>query len=62
MKATYIKPAIEVMEGETDELLAASLLTTNQEGNLIQDLGNAPTTTESSGNLSRKSIWDDDEY
>ena len=41
----------------TQQMIAASeLIKDNQ-----QDLSNAPETTETSGNLSRRSVWDDEE-
>jgi hypothetical protein len=62
MKAIYQKPAIGTMATDMSELLAASLFTNNGDGSMSQDLGDAPTTTEESGNLSRHSLWEDDEY
>ena len=63
MKAIYQKPAIGTMAADMSELLAASpLFQDNGDGSMSQDLGDAPTTTEESGNLSRHSLWDNDEY
>lgn len=58
MKATYQAPAVEQLLADTDMLLVASLPEVLTEG---QNLENAPTTEETSGNLSRNSIWDDED-
>ncbi len=54
MKKTYIAPSIIWMEAETEEMISASV----EKGFNVDD---APVTTETSGNLSRRSVWDDEE-
>ncbi len=62
MKAKYQTPEMEYLFADSESLLgAASVLTDDGEGNISQGLVNAPTTEETSGNLSRRSIWDDEE-
>jgi hypothetical protein len=61
MKAIYQKPAIKSMAADTSELLAASLFTTEGD-NMSQELKDEYSTDATSGNLSRKSLWEDDEY
>ena len=57
MKKTYQSPETLLMAIATQQMIAASeLIKDNQ-----QDLSNAPETTETSGNLSRRSVWDDEE-
>ena len=58
MKATYQQPMTELLGMISTEMIAASLLTPVEEG---QDLNEAPTTDETSGNLSRYSVWDDED-
>ncbi len=58
MKTTYQKPETLLMEIATQQMIAASDLIKNNQ----QDLENAPTTGETSGNLSRhRTVWDDEE-
>lgn len=58
MKKTYQTPSTIVAEIELQQMVAASELIKNN----AQDLSNAPETTETSGNLSRRrTVWDDDE-
>lgn len=61
MKAIYQKPITEVIAVNTSNLMAASLFTTNGDGTISQELSEEYTTTETSGNLSRTNLWDDDE-
>ncbi len=64
MKATYQKPATEIVK-----LSAGAILTTNSNGILKDDItktnfdlsGTPNETSETSGNLSRRSIWDEEE-
>ena len=59
MKKTYQIPEIECQFAEGDDLMQTASLPMNLvEG---QNLENAPETSETSGNLSRKSIWDDED-
>jgi hypothetical protein len=61
MKKTYQTPTAQPSDMELEQLIAASpLITTNGE-NLEQDLSNPETTGATSGNLSRFSIWGDDD-
>ncbi|MBQ7509297.1 MAG: hypothetical protein IJT53_00050 [Prevotella sp.] len=56
MKKTYQSPETLLMAIATQQMIAASeLIKDNQ-----QDLSNAPETTETSGNLSRRNVWDDE--
>ena len=57
MKTTYQKPETLLMEIATQQMIAASDLIKNNQ----QDLENAPNTSEKSGNLSRRTVWDDEE-
>ena len=61
MKAIYQKPAIKSMAADMSELLVASLFSHDGD-NMSQELKDEYTTDETSGNLSRQSLWDDDEY
>lgn len=57
MKTTYQKPAIKaiVMKSTLLNVISQDIVENGQ------DLGNAPTTDETSGNLSkRNSLWSDD--
>ena len=56
MKQTYQTPSIKWLEAATEEMIAAS--TSIEQG---FDLNSVAETTETSGNLSRQSLWDDDE-
>ncbi|MBR2238927.1 MAG: hypothetical protein IJ887_13855 [Prevotella sp.] len=58
MKTQYQAPAIEFLFADSESLLEGSLPQTLTDG---QDLGNAPTTDATKGNLSRINIWDNDE-
>ncbi|MBQ9356611.1 MAG: hypothetical protein IJT98_04915 [Prevotella sp.] len=62
MKTTYQKPSVEIVKLETTRMIAASKLLDDTLG-LEQDLSKAPTTNETSGNLSRyhNSLWDDED-
>ena len=56
MKKTYQSPETLLMAIATQQMIAAyELIKDNQ-----QDLSNAPETTETSGNLSRRNVWDDE--
>ncbi len=55
---TYQKPVTELIKISVESIMK---LGSSIEKN-GQDLGDAPTTTETSGNLSRRSVWDDEEY
>jgi hypothetical protein len=58
MKKTYQQPTANFLGMMTSEMMVSSL--TMKDGAPYQDLGDAPTTTETSGNLSRRrSVWDD---
>lgn len=58
MKKTYQSPETLLVAIATQQMIAASDLIKNDQ----QDLGSAPETTETSGNLSRRrSVWDDEE-
>jgi hypothetical protein len=58
MKTTYLKPEMDVLYYAAEQLMSASKPITETGGNLNE----APETTETSGNLSRrKDIWADDE-
>lgn len=54
---TYQKPVTELIKISVESIMK---LGSSIEKN-GQDLGDAPTTTETSGNLSRRSVWDDEE-
>ena len=59
MKAKYQIPTTDYLFAESGSLLEGSL-----PANLIdgENLGNAPSTDETSGNLSRyTNVWDDDD-
>lgn len=57
MKKIYQSPETLLMTIATQQMIAASeLIKDNQ-----QNLNEAPETTETSGNLSRRSVWDDEE-
>ena len=61
MKTTYLKPTIDVLYISVEQMIAASGDPILPNGT-NDDLTNAPTTDETSGNLSRrKDIWADDE-
>ena len=61
MKATYQKPATGVFTIATTELMAGSLLQQQTDGTIKQELDEITTTDKSSGNLSRRSVWDEEE-
>ena len=59
MKTKYQNPVMEYLFAETGNLLEGSQLqdiVTNG-----QDLGGAPTTNATEGNLSRMNVWDDED-
>ena len=57
MKKIYQSPETLLMTIATQQMIAASELSIDNQ----QDRSNAPETTETSGNLSRRSVWDDEE-
>lgn len=59
MKAEYQAPAVECLFAEGDSLLQETSLP--EELSDGQDLDKAPTTEQTSGNLSRFNIWDDED-
>ena len=63
MKATYQKPKTEISIISGAQMIATSnggLLGNGDNPNEL-DLSTAATTEESSGNLSRRSVWDEEE-
>ena len=62
MKATYQKPETIISLISTVQMIAASPYGENfKPGEEPFDLGDLKGTDATSGNLSRRSIWDDDE-
>ena len=61
MKKTYINPAMKVVKVQTQHIMAGSLGDGPTPNSFT--LGDAPTTTATSGNLSKggSSLWDDEE-
>ena len=60
MKTIYLKPTTDEIYVNVEQLLSNASDPVKPGGNT--DLGNAPTTDDTSGNLSRrKDIWTDDE-
>jgi len=58
MKAIYQQPTTDIYLVATTQMIAASDLIKNNS----QNLGEAPTTDATSGNLSRRrSLWDEEE-
>lgn len=55
MKTTYQKPETEMILVTTGQLMIGSTIE-----NSIINPDDAPETSETSGNLSRGSIWDED--
>jgi len=62
MKKVYMTPTTKWVEAQTEEMMNASLFTPVGSGDdFSQDLSNPEiTTTETSGNLSRQSLWDEE--
>ena len=58
MKAIYQKPVTDIVNVKLTPLMNQSPLGPVEEG---FDPGQAPETGETSGNLSRRSIWDDED-
>ena len=58
MKAIYQKPSTECIYVKVSQVIAASLPKNVEEG---FNPDTAPETTETSGNLSRRSVWEDEE-
>ena len=61
MKAIYQKPATGVFTIATTELMAGSLLQQQTDGTIKQELDENTTTDKTSDNLSRRSVWDEEE-
>jgi hypothetical protein len=59
MKKTYQKPVTLLGDLDLQQLLTSSLK--SDENGIYQDLGDAPTTDATSGNLSRRSVWNDED-
>jgi len=62
MKKIYLKPTTATVHVETRQILAASdlLKLGGDNGIITQELEDAPTTDQTSGNLSRGfSVWDE---
>jgi len=59
MKAKYQIPEIEMLTAAPEQMIAESL--GNGENPRSQNLYDAPTTTATEGNLSRRSIWNDED-
>ena len=59
MKQTYQKPVTLLGDLDLQQLLTSSLR--SDESGIYQDLGDAPTTDATSGNLSRRSVWNDED-
>jgi len=57
MKAIYQKPNTELFNITVAQMIAASLPEKVEEGFNTEE---APETTKTSGNLSRKDLWEDD--
>jgi hypothetical protein len=58
MKKIYENPTTDIISMSVSELMAASLGNGDNPNNI--DLGQAGTTNATSGNLSRRSVWDDE--
>ena len=58
MKTIYQKPITEVVVLEVSRMIAGSDFGPVEEG---QNLTDAPTTDDTSGNLGRRGLWDDDD-
>ena len=58
MKAIYQKPSTEFMSTTMSQLMAASLPEKVEDGFNPND---TPTTDATSGNLSRRKVWDDED-
>lgn len=59
MKKTYQTPVTLLGDLDLQQLLTSSLK--SDENGIYQDLGDAPTTDATSGNLSRRSVWNDED-
>lgn len=59
MKATYQQPTTEFLGMISTEMIATSIPQNLAEDG--QNLNNAPTTDETSGNLSRYNVWNDED-
>ena len=53
-------PTTKWVEAQTEEMIASSL--TEVGGVLQQDLSDPNTTEATSGNLSRQSLWDENDF
>jgi hypothetical protein len=58
MKAIYQKPSTEFMSTTMSQLMVASLPEKVEDGFNPND---TPTTDQTSGNLSRRKVWDDED-
>lgn len=61
MKKIYVMPLTATTTIELEQMMAGSNLLQSNGDNLEQDLSIPQTTTETSGNLSRRNVWDDEE-
>ena len=61
MKKTYQTPVVLPTDFDLQQLLAGSLKT-DASGNPYEDLSNPNETTATSGNLSRRSVWEDEDF
>lgn len=62
MKKTYQTPTSELSTVEMELLTVTSLFEQTDDGGMQQNLDNPDNTTNAtSGNLSRRSVWDDEE-
>ena len=63
MKKIYMTPTTKWVEAQAEEMMAGSDLFTPGSGDeLIQNLSTPETTDETSGNLSRQSLWDENDF
>ena len=58
MKKIYMMPETLVLNIQTSSMIAGSQFGPVEEG---QNLSDAPTTDDTSGNLGRRGLWDDDD-
>jgi len=63
MKKIYMTPTTKWVEAQAEEMMAGSdLFTPDSSGNPTQDLSSPETTEATSGNLSRQSLWDENDF
>ena len=60
MKAIYQTPKIDIAAFSVSEMIASSLKV-NNDNTITQELSTADETDATSGNLSRRGLWDDGE-